>query len=74
MIALPLVAPVSRTAAERAARAAALRAVLGPPSGWPTPAREDLEERVAIVAADGLVDAQRVAEEAVRAAWLRSIP
>lgn len=74
MIALPLVAPVPRTAAERAFRAGALRVALGPPAGWPELAREELEERIAIVAADGLADAQQVAEHAVRAALLRSIP
>lgn len=73
MTALPLVAPVARTAAERAARAAALRVALGPPQGWPEDARHELEERLAIAEVDGVGDAGRVAEEAVRAALLRSI-
>ena len=73
MIALPVVAPVARTAAERAARAAALRMVFGPPEGWPEHARDELEERLAIVEADGVADARRVAEDAVRASLLRSI-
>lgn len=73
MIALPLVAPVARTAAERAARAAALRIAFGPPEGWPKHAREELEERLAIVEADGVADARRVAEDAVRASLLRAL-
>jgi hypothetical protein len=71
--ALPLVAPVARTAAERAARAGALRVALAPPEGWPDRAREDFEERLAIMAAAGVPDARRVAEDAVRATLLRSI-
>lgn len=73
MIGLPLIAPVARSAADRAARAAALRVAFSPPEGWPEQAREDFEERVAIVEADGVPDARRVAEDAVRASLLRSI-
>ncbi len=73
MIALPLVTPVARAAAERAERAAALRIAFGPPQGWPEHARDDLEERLAIMEADGVADARRVAVDAVRASLLRSI-
>ncbi len=73
MIGLPLVMPGPRTVAEREARAAALRVAFGPPDGWPEVAREELEERVAIVATDGIADAERVAEDAVRASLLRSV-
>jgi hypothetical protein len=73
MIALPLVTPGARTAAQRAARAAALRVALGPPQGWPEQARDEFEERIAIAEVDGVADAGRVAEDAVRASLLRSI-
>ncbi len=73
MIALPLVTPVARTAAERAARASALRIAFGPPGGWTEQARDELEERIAIAEVDGVADASRVAEDAVRASLLRSI-
>lgn len=73
MTALPVVAPVVRTAAERAARAAALRVALGPPQGWPEDARHELEERVAIAEVDGVADVARLAEDLVRAELLRRI-
>jgi hypothetical protein len=77
MTPLPLVSPFARTAAERAARAAALRVALGPAAGWPEEARAELEERVAIAEVDGgvaPVEAAGLAEDAVRAGLLRRIP
>ncbi|MEQ1503048.1 MAG: hypothetical protein ABMB14_12500 [Myxococcota bacterium] len=67
MIAVPLGPVGPRTPAERAARAAALRVAIGPVSGWPEDARAELEERIAILAADGVPEAERNAEELVRA-------
>ncbi|MEQ1504219.1 MAG: hypothetical protein ABMB14_18400 [Myxococcota bacterium] len=43
-------------------------------SGWPEDARADLEERIAILAADGVPEPERIAEELVRAEILRACP
>lgn len=77
MTRVPSGPPVARTAEERSARARALRRALGPVSGWPEEARDDLAERAAIVEVSGGIargEASRVAEEAVRASLLRRIP
>lgn len=76
MIALPCHAAVARTAEERATRAALLRQILGPVTGWSADWRTDLRERAAIAELDGGVDpatAEREAADAVRAELLRKL-
>ena len=76
MIALPCRTAVTRTAEERAARAALLRQILGPVAGWSADWRTDLRERAAITELDGGVDpvtAEREAADAVRADLLRKL-
>ena len=68
---LPVVPAVRRTAEERVARGVALRRVLGPVEGWSEDERFELAERVAVFEVDGVVDAERVALEVVRADLLR---
>jgi hypothetical protein len=73
---LPVRDAVDRTAEERWARAVALRLALGPVDGWPEDARFEVLERAAIAEADGLpaTEAERLAEDLVRADLLRRVP
>lgn len=67
----------ARTAAERAERAARLRRVLGPVSGWIEDWVVELRERAAIAEIDGGMDAAAAegeATEALRAELLRRMP
>ena len=77
MSGLPLREARAQTAAERAERAAWLKRVLGPVSGWPEEWRAEWSERAAIMEFEGGLsreNAEKEATELLRAQWLEKGP
>ena len=77
MKAIPLQESHAKSATERAERAAWLRNVLGPVSGWPEDWLAEWNERAAIMEFEGGLArevAEQEAEEALRAERLRRGP